>query len=180
MKKNISIQSLSVAGVAVSVAFVFSYFKLISLPLGGSATLFSMFFVCVIGYMYGPKYGLISAFVYSLLQFIQEPELLSPLQFLFDYILSFTALGLSGFVKAGKYRLQLSYLAGISGRFVFASISGFLFFSEYAYSAGWNNAFLYSVCYNGIYIYAEGILTLIILSIPPVQKFIKHLADFSV
>jgi len=179
MKKNLSIQSLTVSGVCISVAFVLSYFKILSLPLGGSITIFSMFFVCIIGYLYGPRYGLTAAFAYSLLQFIQKPEMLTPFQVLLDYILSFTALGLSSFVKTTKYRLQLGYLIGITGRFIFATISGFVFYSEYAYSSGWNNAFLYSACYNGIYIYTEGILTLIIISIPAVQKAIHRIEVFS-
>ena len=37
---------------AMALAFVTSYLKIFSLPFGGSVTLFSMLFICLIGYWY--------------------------------------------------------------------------------------------------------------------------------
>ena len=174
---KLSVRGLTVCGVFVAVAFVLSFLRLFSLPLGGSVTLCSMLFVCIIGYMYGPKYGLIAAFTYGILQFVQNPEIYSIPQVTVDYFLAFTALGLSGFVNTKRLRLQLGYLLGITGRFFFATLSGYVFWGSYT-PDGWN-PLVYSVCYNGAYIYAEGIITLIILSIPAVKSLIDNIAAMS-
>lgn len=176
--KKLSVKGLAVCGVCIAVAFVLSFIKLLHLPFGGSITLCSMLFVCIIGYMYGPKYGLISAFAYGILQFIQDPYIVTPIQVIIDYFLAFTALGLSGFVKNSKFGLQLGYLLGITGRFLFAVLSGVVFFAEYA-PEGWN-PLVYSMAYNGLVIYAEGIITLIILCIPAVKKGIDRVVEISI
>ena len=68
--KKFQAKQLAFAGIALALAFITSYIKY-ELPMGGSLTLFSMFFICYIGYLYGIKVGLITAFAYSILQFIQ-------------------------------------------------------------------------------------------------------------
>ena len=172
MKQSFSVKGLAVCGVCIALAFVLSFIKLFSAPLGGSVTLCSMFFICVIGYFYGWKYSLSAAFAYGLLQFIQKPEILSISQVLIDYFFAFTALGLSGFFKKNKYALYIGYLAGVTGRFIFASLSGYVFYAEYA-PEGWN-PLLYSICYNGAYIYVEAAITLIILAVPAVRHAIDR------
>lgn len=175
--KKLSVKAMTISSVFVSIAFVLSFIKIFSMPLGGSVTLCSMLFICLIGYMYGPKAGLISAFVYGLLQFIQKPEMYSPVQIIVDYALAFTALGLSGFVKVNKFRLQISYIVAITGRFVFSALSGYIFFREYT-PEGWNPLY-YTLCYNAGYIYAEGLITLIIISIPAVRLGIERIISSS-
>ena len=51
---------------------------------------------------------------------------------------------------------------------IFATISGWIFFAEYAWE-GWA-PLPYSLVYNGIYIFAEAALTGIVLAIPYVRK----------
>ena len=172
MKRSFSVKGLAVCGVCIAVAFILSYVKLFHMPLGGSVTLCSMFFVCVTGYMYGWKYSLPAAFAYSLLQFVQEPEIYTPIQVIVDYFLAFTALGLSGFFQKGKWSLYAGYIVGITGRFVFSTLSGYVFYAEYA-PEGWNPLW-YSICYNGAYTYAEAAITLAILAIPAVRKAIDR------
>ncbi len=175
MKQSFSVRGLAVCGVCIALAFVLSFIKVFSAPLGGSVTLCSMFFVCVIGYLYGWKYSIPAALAYGILQFVQKPEIYTPLQVLIDYGFAFTALGLSGFFKNSKIGLYLGYLAGVTGRFIFATISGYVFYAEYA-PEGWN-ALLYSICYNGAYIYVEAIITLVILAIPAVRKAIDRVRN---
>ncbi len=171
MKQSFSVKGLATCGVCIALAFALSFVKLFSMPLGGSVTLCSMLFICIIGYFYGWKYSLSAAFAYGLLQFIQKPEILSVIQVIVDYFLAFTALGLSGFFKNRKYGLYVGFLAGVTGRFIFQSLSGYVFYAEYA-PEGWN-PLLYSIAYNASYIYAEAAITLIILAVPPV----KHAID---
>ena len=103
-KKTVNAKQLAFAAGALALAIVTSYIKLFHLPMGGSVTLFSMFFVTLIGYWYGPKIGLVCAFTYSLLQFVQGggSYIISPLQVALDYLLAFTALGFSGFFSVKK------------------------------------------------------------------------------
>ena len=85
-----------------------------------------------------------------------------------DYVLAFGALGLSGIFANKTHGLVRGYLLGIVGRYVFAVLSGWLFFGEYAWE-GWN-PLLYSLAYNGAYIFAEGAVTVVILMIPAVSQ----------
>ena len=175
MKQSFSVKGLAVCGVCIALAFVLSFVKLFSAPLGGSVTLCSMFFICVIGYFFGWKYSLTAALAYGILQFVQKPEIYAPAQVIIDYGLAFTALGLSGFFKDRKHGLYLGYIAGVTGRFLFATISGYVFFAEYA-PEGWN-PFIYSACYNGAYIYIEAAITLLILVIPAVEHAIDRVRN---
>ncbi len=175
MKQSFSAKGLAVAGVCIALAYVLSFIKIFSAPLGGSVTLLSMFFICVIGYFYGWKYSLTAALAYGILQFVQKPEIYTPLQVIIDYGCAFTALGISGFFRNQKHGLQLGYLAGVTGRFIFSTLSGFVFFGEYA-PEGWN-PLIYSICYNGAYIYIEAAITLVILAIPAVSKAINRVKN---
>ena len=175
MKRSFSVKGLAVCGVCIALAFVLSFIKLFSAPLGGSVTLCSMFFICIIGYLYGWKYSLTAALAYGILQFVQKPEIYAPLQVIIDYGLAFTALGLSGFFRQKKIGLYIGYLAGVTGRFIFSAISGYVFFAEYA-PEGWN-PLIYSIAYNASYIYIEAAITLAIMFLPPVGSAIERIKN---
>lgn len=161
-------RKLVYSAVAIALAIVCSMIKFANLPMGGSATLFSMLFITLIGYWYGPSVGLTTAVAYGLLQFVIEPVFYTLPQMLIDYPLAFGALGLSGFFYKKKYGLQIGYVAGVIGRYIFAVISGFIFFGQYAPKG--TPAIVYSLSYNATYIVPEAIATLIIISIPAVSK----------
>ncbi len=167
-KKFMGTKQLVFCAMAVALAMVTSMIKLFSFPTGGSLTLCSMLFICLVGYFYGPAVGVLTGVAYGVLQFLVEPYILSPFQVLVDYPLAFGGLGLAGFFCNAKNGLVKGYVAGILGRYVFAVISGWIFFGEYAWE-GWG-ALPYSLVYNGIYIFAEALITVIILLIPAVSK----------
>ena len=68
-------------------------------------------------------------------------------------------------------------------RFFFAVLSGVVFFAAYAPVTIGNktiDALIYSVTYNGSYLAAEGIITIIVISIPSVKKaldYVKQMAN---
>ena len=167
-KQKFSTRQLVFSSVAIALAFVTSNIKLLHLPFGGSITLFSMFFICFIGYLYGLRSGLTAGIAYGLLQMLIDPYVVSVPQLLTDYILAFGALGLAGIFANSKYGIIKGYLMGIFGRFVFAVLSGVIFFGMYAPDG--MNPFVYSIAYNGLYIGVEGGATLIILAIPAVRS----------
>ena len=100
----------------IALAMVTSYIKVWEMPMGGSVTLLSMLFICLIGYWFGAKYGIITGAAYGLLQFVVDPYVLSIPQVLFDYPFAFGALGLSGFFSNRKYGLQIGYAVGVLGQ----------------------------------------------------------------
>ena len=96
---------------AIALAVVASMIKLpIRMPMGGSATFLSMLFICLIGYWYGTKIGVITALAYGALQLIIDPFIISIPQMLVDYIFAFGALGLSGVFHNAKHGLIKGYL----------------------------------------------------------------------
>lgn len=153
---------------AIALGTVLSNIKLFHFPTGGSITLLSMLIISLPGYWFGLGAGLITGVAYGVLQLIIDPYVLFPLQLIVDYILAFGAFGLSGLFTNAKYGLIKGYVAAIFGRFVFATISGWIFFGEYAWE-GWN-PLAYSLVYNAIYIFAEAAVTIIILLLPPVKE----------
>lgn len=164
--KQLQTRQLVYCGGAMALALVTSLIKFASLPFGGSITLFSMLFICLIGYVYGLKTGIMTGVAYGILQFIMEPYIYAPLQVLLDYPLAFGALGLSGLFRNKKHGLVTGYIAGVLGRYVCHVISGYVFFAAYAPEG--MNPLVYTLIYNATYILPELILTVVILYFPPV------------
>ena len=100
-------------------------------------------------------------------QFVLEPIFYTIPQMLLDYPLAFGALGLAGFFNKKKWGLQIGYIVGVIGRFVFATISGVVFFAAYAPEG--MSPLAYSAGYQASYLVPEAIITLIIICIPPVS-----------
>ena len=164
---KISIKQLTTSALCIALAFILSNVKLFKAPMGGSVTVFSMFFITYIGYLYGPRVSLAGAFAYGLLQMIVDPYIVSVPQLVCDYVLAFTALGLAGFFHNKKNGLYIGYIVGIFGRFVFSTLSGIIFFADYAPEG--MSPIAYSVLYNASYISVEGALTLALLAVPAVH-----------
>lgn len=168
-----SVKQLVFCAMAIALGTVLSEIKIISFPWGGSATLLSMLVICLPGYFFGLGAGLMTGFAYGALQLLIDPYVLFPLQLVVDYFLAFGALGLSGLFTNAKHGLLKGYLTGVFGRYVFVVISGWIFFGEYAWE-GWP-VLPYSLVYNGIYIFAEAAVTLIVLSVPAVNRGIASI-----
>ena len=179
--KKLGAKSLAFAGIALALAFVTSYIKF-ELPMGGSVTLFSMFFITIIGYIYGVNVGLITAFAYSLLQFIQDggAYFLTPFQTCCDYFLAFTALGIAGFWYKKKHGLVIGYIVACIVRGLFHTIGGYIYWMDYMPDSFPKNlAAIYPIVYNYFYILTEMIVTLIVINLPPVKKAIKKVVNLA-
>ena len=72
-KPRFSTRQLVFSAMAIAAAMVTSFIKLFDLPMGGSVTLLSMLFICLIGYWYGLRAGLMTAIAYGFLQLISDP-----------------------------------------------------------------------------------------------------------
>lgn len=167
-KASLTTKQLVFSAAAIAISIVCSMIKLFEMPMGGSVTLLSMLFVVLIAYWYGPYVGIMTAVAYGLVQFVMEPIFYTLPQMLLDYPLAFGALGLAGFFGKKKWGLQIGYLVGVAGRFVFSTLSGVIFFASYAPEG--MNPWVYSILYQGSYLLPEAIVTLILISIKPVTK----------
>ncbi len=170
--KQLSAKQLAFCAVSMALAIVTSFIQFARLPMGGSITLFSMFFICFVGYLYGPRIGIMTGVAYGILQLVCGPYIYAPIQVLLDYPLAFGALGLSGFFYKRKYGLTTGLIVGMVGRYIFHVISGYVFFAAYAPEG--MNAMVYTLGYNATYILPEMIATVIVVSLPPMAKALKY------
>lgn len=63
-------------------------------------------------------------------------------------------------------------VVAVIGRYIFACISGVIFFGAYAPEG--MNPLVYSLGYNASYLVPEAIVTLILVSLPPVAKALVY------
>lgn len=171
-RENNVIKPLVYSGVALALATVLSNITLFKMPQGGSITAFSMLFVIIIGYFYGVRQGILAGIVYGLLQLLFFPYVVHPVQMLLDYPLAFGALGLAGIFKDSKFGLVKGVALAIIGRLVMHTLSGVVFFGEYAPEG--MNVWLYSFWYNFTYLGVEGGLTILVAFVPGVLSSIDR------
>lgn len=170
-------KKITFSSIAIALALVTSYMKAGSLPFGGSITLFSMFFICFVGYLYGLGFGLAAGTAFGFLQLILNPFIFHPVQVLLDYPMAYGCLGLSGIFVNSRHGLVKGITVGIVGRYICHVISGYIFFEEYA---GGTNLLLYTLGYNATYILPEFIATVVLISFPPVANGLKEVKKMAV
>lgn len=170
-KKKMSTRQLVFCAMAMALAFVTSYIKIFTLPWGGSVTLCSMLFIVLVANWYGVQTGILVGLAYGILQFIQEPYVLSFFQVCCDYILAFAALGVAGFFAKSSHGLVKGYIAAVIARGAFHALGGYLYWMDYMPS-NFPKALtsVYPIVYNYSFLLAEAVITLIIISIPAVGK----------
>ena len=178
---KITTKQLVFSAMAIALATVIAtVIKLPSLPNGGSVTLFSMLVVTMVGYWYGPVVGILAATGFGILQFITGPYVVHPIQVVIDYPLAFGALGLSGFFCGKKNGLLKGYVAGVVGRFFFASLSGIIFYTVYVESFRENMVAIWAgLVYNMTYILPEAVITVILISIPAVKDALAKIKQMA-
>lgn len=162
------IKEIALCAVMIALGTVLSLFKPYEPPLGGGVTILSMVPVAFLSCILGLKWGFGAAFVYSLIQlFISLGDVMSwgltPVAvvgtLVFDYLVAYTVLGICGiFRKKGIFGIVAGVALGTFMRFVCHFFTGVLIFDIWC---PWDNAWLYSLCYNGGYMLPEIILTCI-------------------
>lgn len=153
--------------ILVAMATVLSFLVLYEAPLGGSVTILSMLPICIAGLLHGPKWGFGTAFVYSVIQLLTSkcfawgltPTVLV-VCILFDYIVAFTLLGVTGFFREkGRVGMCIGVLAAITLRMICHYITGVTIW-EASMPDTWNNIWLYSLAYNAAYMLPEAAFTM--------------------
>ena len=187
--KRTRVFALCECAMMLALAVVLSYVKIFTLPFDGSITLFSMLPICLISIKYGIGWGLGTAFCYAWFQILQggvfawglTPTMLIASLFL-DYILAFTVLGLAGlFRKKGLLGMVMGVVMVCALRFLVHFVAGVVLWANLeqfvAFGKEWvNRPALYSICYNGIYMLPETVMTSIgawlLLKIPQMKRIL--------
>lgn len=181
------VRALCECAIMLALAVVLSYIKFWRLPFDGSITLFSMLPVCLIAIKYGWKWGLGTAFCFSWFQILQggvfswglTPGMLIG-SLLLDYILAYTVLGIAGIFRKKGYWGMLGGITLVCAlRFFIHFLAGIILWANFEQFEAFgqviqNNPVLYSICYNGVYMLPETVLTVIVaailLKIPQIGK----------
>ena len=163
-----SLHTLLTCSLMIALTIILHNLKLYHFPQGGSVTCGSLVPLILISYRYGFSAGCFAGFIYSLVNLLQDPFIVHPLQVLFDYPFPSMCLALAAFFPA--HRLSAAAL-GLSGKFICHLISGIVFFADYA-PAG-TSPFMYSLTVNLTYMLPEAVICLLILRLLPVNKLIK-------
>lgn len=88
-----------------------------------------------------------------------------------DYILAFAALGLAGLFAKQSHGLLKGYIIAVIARGAFHSLGGYLYWMSYMPDNFPKSlTAVYPILYNYSYLLAEGIITVIIISVPAVSK----------
>ena len=174
-RKKMTTKQLVFCAAALALAFVTSYIKIFQMPWGGSITLCSMLFIVLVANWYGVQTGILVGLAYGILQFLQEPYVLSFFQVCCDYIFAFAALGVAGFFANKKKGLLKGYIVAVILRGAFHALGGYLYWMDYMPDNFPKSlAGIYPIAYNYSYLLAEGVITVILLSIPAVGKALSN------
>lgn len=169
------------SGIMLALATVLSLLPLWQMPLGGKITFCSMLPILIIGYKYGPKWGVLTGLAYSVIQLVVDAGLLSSFAGMtwqgivgsafLDYILAFSCLGLAGIYGKGLGRYIAGICTAVLLRLCSHVLSGIVIFYAYAFDSSsfpsylkflHGHIFLYSLAYNGFFIVPDLLICLVV------------------
>ncbi len=185
-----SVRMLVEGALMIALSTILSEIPFFSMPHGGDVTLVSMLPIVLMSFRNGPKWGLFTAFVHSLLQLMLGLKNLGYCQtlsaqigcVLFDYVLAFTVLGLAVVLakpfKNATAKIAMGTIGACVLRFLCSFLSGYIVWKDYEGAFAWLNNFswlawatetmgenalcwFYSFVYNAFYMIPEIILTTI-------------------
>jgi thiamine transporter len=177
MVKNLNnpTKMLTESAIMIGLAVVLSLFAVFKLANGGSVTIGSMLPILLISFKYDFKWGVLTAFAYSLLQIamgfypppVQDFVSFALVVFL-DYVVAFTVLALAGpiyrkFDELSNPRIGMtvSCLVCFFLRFLCHFLSGIIIWGVYAPEG--QPVWVYSLLYNGSYMFYEFLITTVII-----------------
>lgn len=141
--------------IATVIALICDYIPFLNLPFGGTITIASMLPIIIVSYMFGVKWGLFTAFTYSIVQIIISlthgasgtvaglflPDsgftvIMGIIIILLDYIAAYTSLGLGGIfrnvIKNKMASLVVGGTVALVVCYAFHVLSGAIFYGQWA------------------------------------------------
>ena len=188
MKQSQSlVRKLVESAILIAIGTILSELLKIDMPLGGGLTICSMLPLVLVAHRWGTRWGLFTAFVYSLLQLLLgmnnvqygTSALMVAGIILLDYVVPYTLIGLSAIFKKAAKSIQLSLVWGIVFTFALRFVCHFIT-GWWIWEALWPNEFgwvspVYSLIYNVIYMVPEIIITAVVAVLllkTPLKKYI--------
>ena len=155
--KRLTVSAVLLA-LSTVLALVCALIPFLHLPMGGGFTVASMLPIVIISYMYGVRWGLFSAFTYSVIQIVMDlclgvngsvimalfmPQnesymgIVAAVSILvIDYFVAYTVLGLGGLfrgcVKSKTGAIVLGVLVAVGLRYMAHVVSGYIFYGAWA------------------------------------------------
>ena len=108
---------------AVALAAVLGLVRVFRMPQGGSVSL-EMLPILYLGLRRGSAVGMVTGAVYGFVQLVTDPYVAHPIQFMLDYPVAYTLVGLAGLVPS---RPVLGVAMGTLGRLAIHTCSGAIF-----------------------------------------------------
>lgn len=169
LERRRAVISIALAAVFVALAIALEALAKaiphIELPQGGTISL-TCLPLMMSGLTLGPGWGILSGAIYGVFNFLLDGYGFSWGSFLFDYLIAFALIGLSGifskeFLRGRIWALIAGAAIGMLGRYLSHCISGAVFFADYAPVNV--NPVLYSfVLYNAPYCLGSLALDLVV------------------
>ena len=172
-----STRRLTDTAILIALGTVLSLFK-IDLPFGGGVTICSMLPLVIISFRYGWKWGGLAGFVYSVIQLMlgldnvqyASSAVMAAGIVLLDYILPYTVIGFASLFGGKPTNTRKALVLGIVVSFVLRLVchivTGAWIWGEWMPEEFMNMAmtspWIYSILYNGWYMLAEIVLTVIV------------------
>ena len=175
------------SAILIAIATVLSIFK-IDMPMGGGLTICSMLPLVLLSFRWGWKWGVLSAFVYSLLQLVLGLDNVGYAAaggiamvigcILLDYVVAYLVIGFAGIFDGPNKNHRTAMIVGIIVTFFLRFLCHFVT-GIWIWNALWPNEYgmaaaVYSAAYNGWYMGAEIVVTLVVamLIYKPLKKYI--------
>ena len=89
-------KEIVLVGIFSALSYILYTIQFIKYPQGGGISLLSMLPTMLLSIIYGTKIGLLSGFILGFLKLLNGAFIIHPIQFMLDYILANTVLGLCG------------------------------------------------------------------------------------
>ena len=189
--QNKTVRKLVESALFIAIATVLSMLK-IDLPFGGGVTIVSMLPLVLVSHRWGWKWGVLTAFAYSLIQLLlgldnvgYATTFATVLGVIFlDYVIAYTVIGFSGALEKPFGKTLKAVMIGIAvvfvGRFLCHFITGVWIWGGWMPESFMNmtmtSPWIYSLLYNGWYMLAELVVTEVVAAVlyKPLKRYIHR------
>lgn len=172
---KLTVKKMVIIAMFSGIAFILDKIVIIQYPQGGGITLLSSMPILFVGLILGPIEGMTTGLITGILS-LMGGYIIHPIQLFLDFIIPPMFLGLCGmFGNDSKVKIFIGGLIVVILKCFIHTVSGVIFFASYAeqFNVG---PWLYSMVYNLSSQGVEGFLSLIAVTLIPMQK-IKIIAQ---
>lgn len=169
---KLTVKKMVIIAMFSGISFILSKIVFIQYPQGGSINLLSSLPILLIGLIYGPVEGMTTGLIAGVLGLFGG-YIIHPIQLFLDFIIPPMILGLSGMLGSNsRTKIFLGCLIVVFLKCCVHVVSGVVFFASYAPDG--MGPWIYSIIYNFSCAGVEGFLSLIVVTILPLDKIKKE------